>query len=134
MKNNRKICFMLLFSCCLLLAPLTASALAMNDAISIAGQQRMLSQRMVKAYALVGQHTMLSVSAVKQMDDTIRQFDRNLEQLVLFAETPKEKKVIGGMLKRMNSRCQAWRAKRRLVDPSSREAALLTRRAHSARG
>ena len=93
MKNNRKIFFMLLFSCCLLLAPLTASALAMNDAISIAGQQRMLSQRMVKAYALVGQHTMLS--AVKQMDDTIRQFDRNLEQLVPFAETPKEKKVIG---------------------------------------
>ncbi|WP_419594391.1 GmrSD restriction endonuclease domain-containing protein [Thiolapillus sp.] len=32
------------------------------------------------------------------------------------------------------SRCQPWRAKRRLVDPSSREAALLTRRAHSARG
>ena len=30
--------------------------------------------------------------------------------------------------------CQPWRAKRRLVDPSSREAALLTRRAHSARG
>ena len=33
-----------------------------------------------------------------------------------------------------NSRCQPWRAKRRLVAPSSREAALLTRRAHSARG
>ncbi len=32
------------------------------------------------------------------------------------------------------SRCQPWRAKRRLVDPSSREAALLTCRAHSARG
>ncbi|WP_296781895.1 hypothetical protein, partial [Thiolapillus sp.] len=32
------------------------------------------------------------------------------------------------------ARCQPWRAKRRLVDPSSREAALLTRRAHSARG
>ncbi|WP_295366882.1 recombination-associated protein RdgC, partial [Thiolapillus sp.] len=31
-------------------------------------------------------------------------------------------------------RCQPWRAKRRLVAPSSREAALLTRRAHSARG
>ena len=26
-------------------------------------------------------------------------------------------------------RCQPWRAKRRLVDPGSREAALLTRRA-----
>ena len=35
---------------------------------------------------------------------------------------------------RARSRCQPWRAKRRLVDPSSREAALLTRRAHSARG
>ncbi len=34
----------------------------------------------------------------------------------------------------LDSRCQPWRAKRRLVDPSSREAALLTRRAHSARG
>nr|WP_308317648.1 type I restriction-modification system subunit M N-terminal domain-containing protein [Thiolapillus sp.] len=33
-----------------------------------------------------------------------------------------------------NERCQPWRAKRRLVVPSSREAALLTRRAHSARG
>ncbi len=31
-------------------------------------------------------------------------------------------------------RYQPWRAKRRLVVPSSREAALLTRRAHSARG
>ncbi len=28
-----------------------------------------------------------------------------------------------------NSRCQPWRAKRRLVDPSSREAALFSRRA-----
>ena len=33
-----------------------------------------------------------------------------------------------------DNRCQPWRAKRRLVVPSSREAALLTRRAHSARG
>ena len=33
-----------------------------------------------------------------------------------------------------DSCCQPWRAKRRLVDPSRREAALLTRRAHSARG
>ncbi|WP_374109720.1 IS66 family insertion sequence element accessory protein TnpB [Thiolapillus sp.] len=28
-----------------------------------------------------------------------------------------------------NPRCQPWRAKRRLVDPSSREAALFSRRA-----
>ena len=31
-------------------------------------------------------------------------------------------------------RCQPWRAKRRLVNLGSREGALLTRRAHSARG
>ncbi|MEJ1462007.1 MAG: hypothetical protein RPU15_01845 [Candidatus Sedimenticola sp. (ex Thyasira tokunagai)] len=30
------------------------------------------------------------------------------------------------------NRCQPWRAKRRLVIPGSREAALLTRRARSA--
>ncbi len=41
---------------------------------------------------------------------------------------------IGEVLNNIVSRCQPWRAKRRLVDPSSREAALLTRRAHSARG
>ncbi len=29
----------------------------------------------------------------------------------------------------VNYRCQPWRAKRRLVDPSSREAALFSRRA-----
>ena len=32
-----------------------------------------------------------------------------------------------------NLRCQPWRAKRRLVDPSSREAALFSRRALSQR-
>ncbi len=42
---------------------------------------------------------------------------------------------VRGQLQRVGIwRCQPWRAKRRLVVPSSREAALLTRRAHSARG
>ncbi len=65
----------------------------MNDAIGRAGQQRMLSQRMVKTYALVGQGKMLS--AVKQMDDTIRQFNSNLDELNDFVETAQEKKIIG---------------------------------------
>ncbi|MEJ1497903.1 MAG: hypothetical protein RPU13_15710 [Candidatus Sedimenticola sp. (ex Thyasira tokunagai)] len=34
-------------------------------------------------------------------------------------------------VKRLHGRCQPWRAKRRLVIPGSREAALLTRRARS---
>uniref|UniRef100_UPI003AF71AAD hypothetical protein n=1 Tax=Thiolapillus sp. TaxID=2017437 RepID=UPI003AF71AAD len=35
----------------------------------------------------------------------------------------------GGQVYHHDSRCQPWRAKRRLVDPSSREAALFSRRA-----
>ncbi|WP_457674816.1 type IV pili methyl-accepting chemotaxis transducer N-terminal domain-containing protein [Thiolapillus sp.] len=70
-----------------------ASALTMSDAISKAGQQRMLSQRMVKDYALVGQGKMLS--AVKEMDETIKQFDGNLQELNGFVKTTEEKKVIG---------------------------------------
>ncbi len=65
----------------------------MSDAISKAGQQRMLSQRMVKDYALVGQGKMLS--AVKEMDETIKQFDGNLQELNGFVKTTEEKKVIG---------------------------------------
>ena len=77
----------------LLMFPLGAFALTMSDAISKAGQQRMLSQRMVKDYALVGQGKMLS--AVKEMDETIRQFDGNLQELNGFVETQEEKKIIG---------------------------------------
>ncbi len=36
---------------------------------------------------------------------------------------------IQGMDRTLLARCQPWRAKRRLVDPSSREAALFSRRA-----
>jgi hypothetical protein len=92
MKVLRKIIPSLLFISVSLLS-FDAAALTMSDAISKAGQQRMLSQRMVKAYALVGQGTLLS--AVKQMDETIRQFDSNLEQLNEFVETKQEKKVVG---------------------------------------
>jgi len=93
LNNKNKIIFLGIFFCCLIAAPVSAMALSMSDAISKSGQQRMLSQRMVKAYALVGQKTMLS--AVKQMDDTINQFDQNLQQLKLFAKTSEEIKILG---------------------------------------
>ncbi len=48
-------------------------------------------------------------------------------------EQDKLEKIVRSSLSPVR-RCQPWRAKRRLVVPSSREAALLTRRAHSARG
>jgi hypothetical protein len=82
-----------MLSSLLFLFPMSVSALTMSDAISKAGQQRMLSQRMVKDYALVGQGKMLS--AVKEMDVTIKQFGRNLEQLNNFVETAQEKKLMG---------------------------------------
>ena len=53
----------------------------------------MLSQRMVKDYALVGQGKVLS--AVKEMDGTIKQFDKNLQELKGFVKTKEEKKVLG---------------------------------------
>ncbi|WP_456379557.1 type IV pili methyl-accepting chemotaxis transducer N-terminal domain-containing protein [Thiolapillus sp.] len=90
---DNKIIFLGLFFCYLIAIPVSATALTMSDAISKSGQQRMLSQRMVKAYALVGKNTMLS--AVKQMDDTINLFDQNLEQLKLFPMTTGEMKVLG---------------------------------------
>ncbi|WP_041070435.1 type IV pili methyl-accepting chemotaxis transducer N-terminal domain-containing protein [Thiolapillus brandeum] len=93
MKSLFEHIFLVILSCLLLIFPLSVSALTMGDAIGKAGQQRMLSQRMVKAYALIGQGKMLS--AVKQMDDTIKQFNSNLEQLNDFVKTPQEKKVIG---------------------------------------
>ena len=88
-KHNHSLFLLVL----LLMFPFGASALTMSDAISKAGQQRMLSQRMVKDYALVGQGKMLS--AVKEMDETIKQFDDNLQDLNGFVETRQEKKVIG---------------------------------------
>ncbi|WP_456416945.1 type IV pili methyl-accepting chemotaxis transducer N-terminal domain-containing protein [Thiolapillus sp.] len=106
MNNKNKIVSLALFFFCLAAVPVSAMALSMSDGISKAGQQRMLSQRMVKAYALVGQKTMLS--AVKQMDDTINQFDQNLQQLRGIAKTPEEIKTLGKI-------SRLWEAYRLLV-------------------
>jgi len=64
----------------------------MGDAINKAGRQRMLSQRIVKAYALVGQKVMLS--AANQLQDAIVLFDKQLAELKEFAATEEEKKTI----------------------------------------
>ena len=64
----------------------------MGDAINKAGRQRMLSQRIVKAYALVGQKAMLSANM--QLKKSIELFDAQLNELTQFAATPEEKQSI----------------------------------------
>ncbi|BAO45349.1 type IV pili methyl-accepting chemotaxis transducer N-terminal domain-containing protein [Thiolapillus brandeum] len=71
---------------------MAAGNLTMGDAINKAGRQRMLSQRIVKAYALVGQKVMLS--AARQLNDSINLFDKQLAELTEFAATKEEKKTI----------------------------------------
>ncbi len=69
----------ILFSCMLGIV-LAGSALADQSAIEIAGQQRMLTQRLVKAYAQIGLD-ILSASAGEQLANSVTRFDRNLREL-----------------------------------------------------
>jgi nitrate/nitrite-specific signal transduction histidine kinase len=92
--------YLLLLACALPLlfagntvaAPEAKSHLTMGDAINKAGRQRMLSQRIVKAYALVGQKVMLSANI--QLRDAMALFERQLSELKEFAATSAEKKTI----------------------------------------
>jgi len=71
----------------------TTPQLTMGEAINKAGRQRMLSQRIAKAYAMVGQKNILSAKI--QLQDSVKLFDSQLKELTRFAKTKKEKQVIG---------------------------------------
>lgn len=71
----------------LLALPVHAQVADINDAINKAGRQRMLSQRISKAYlALV--HKIETGSAQQIMDRSIALFDRQLVELKAYAPTP----------------------------------------------
>lgn len=72
--------------------PVAAAELTMGDALNKAGRQRMLSQRIVKAYSLVGQNIMLSAASQKQ--EAIKLFENQLNELTPFAQTQEEKETI----------------------------------------
>lgn len=61
-----------------------------NSAINKAGRQRMLSQRMAKAYLQIGQNVDTQRST-KILEDSIALFDRQLVELKNYAPTPETK-------------------------------------------
>ena len=65
-----------------LVAPAQVSDL--NDAINKAGRQRMLSQRMAKAYLCMGQQVQVP-AATKALDQSMALFDRQLVELKAFS-------------------------------------------------
>lgn len=69
--------------------PLLAQAQVtdINDAINKAGRQRMLSQRMAKAYLAIGQQVEVELSR-RTLDRSMALFDRQLAELKAFAPTP----------------------------------------------
>lgn len=70
-------------------ADLFAQSLTMGVAIDKAGRQRMLTQKMIKAYALEGQN--LHAHARYELDEAAKLFDAQLSELKVFAANDEEK-------------------------------------------
>lgn len=107
---------LLLFTSTSLLAGMT-----LGEAINKAGRQRMLSQRITKAYALVGQDLFVMTAEV-QLSDAIALFEQQLAELTAFAKTAEEKKSIQQVAK-------LWEPYRKLATtmPDRKQAIELTR-------
>lgn len=92
-------------------APAWAEITSVNEAINKAGRQRMLSQRMAKAWLALG----LDVAAPRARQilvDSIAHFERQLAELQAYAPTPEIKATYAGL-------AQAWQGYRgALVGPA----------------
>ena len=65
-------------------------------AINLAGQQRMLSQRIVKSWCQIGLNVLPAVSKA-QLDDAVRLFESNLKTLDGAAATPEARNALVGL-------------------------------------
>lgn len=78
-----------------LAAQLTQAAAA-DDAINLAGQQRMLSQRIVKSWCQIGLNVQPALSK-RQLDEAIRRFEDNLKALDPVAAGPQARTALAGL-------------------------------------
>ena len=69
---------------------------AENLAINLAGQQRMLSQRIVKSWCQIGLNVLPAVSKA-QLDDAVRLFEGNLKALDGAASSPEARNALAGL-------------------------------------
>jgi quinol monooxygenase YgiN len=89
------------------------------SAVSVAGEQRMLSQRMVKAYLMLGQGIGTD-DARAILQGSVRQFESHLAALKAFQPTPKVRTAVAA-LERAWEQCRALLS----VAPSKRGAIAL---------
>jgi hypothetical protein len=66
------------------------------DSINLAGQQRMLSQRIIKSWCQIGLNVQPEVSK-EQLGDAVRQFESNLNALDRAAATPEARTAVAGL-------------------------------------
>ena len=67
-----------------------------SDAIALAGQQRMLSQRIVKSWCQIGLNVLPELSKA-QLDEAVRRFDSNLSALEPVATSPEARTALAGL-------------------------------------
>ncbi len=91
---KRYLCSYYLILCCLVglasAGTAFAEVLTLHSAINKAGRQRMLSQRMAKAYCQAGLGVEVERSR-RILDESVALFDRQLSELKAFAPTPEIK-------------------------------------------
>ena len=66
------------------------------DPVNLAGQQRMLSQRIVKSWCQIGLNVLPQISK-KQLDESMTQFDANLKSLEPVATSPEARTALAGL-------------------------------------
>ncbi|MDA8254491.1 MAG: type IV pili methyl-accepting chemotaxis transducer N-terminal domain-containing protein [Betaproteobacteria bacterium] len=80
----------------LCLAALPAQAAGDAEAINLAGQQRMLSQRIVKSWCQIGLNVQPGVSK-RQLDESLRRFEDNLKALEGVAAGSEARGALAGL-------------------------------------